>query len=130
MKKLLSNEIGFTLNYTPSDIRYEPEIPPAKYDPGTPATAWLVRATVEGTCNDDGEEVKAPQWMLDYANDNAMFENQLIQEVEADLREWDGEKESYEYEWKCSSICEAKWCGYKTDEHADYFGGIKRVSNG
>ena len=127
--KLLSNEISYTLNYKPEDIRYEPAIPPSKYDPGTPATAWLERATVEGAYDEYGKEIEAPLWMLEKANDNAMFENQLIQEAEEDLREWAEEKASYEYEWRVGKLYDAKFERWQ-DPHSDYFSGMKRVSNG
>ena len=107
--KILSNECAFTLVYYPTDIEYEPATPGGKDEPPTPATAWLKRATVEDAFNDDGEEVQAPEWMLDQANDNAMFENQLIQEKEAWLREWAEERAAYEAEWKADSILMADW---------------------
>ena len=128
MRKL-SNEISFTLNYSPSDIRYEPAIPPSKYDPGTPAAAWLEKATVDGVYDEYGEEVEATLWMLEKANDNAMFENQLIQEAEKDLQEWAEEKAAYEYEWKVGKLVDAKFERLQ-DPHADYFGGMKRAYHG
>lgn len=111
--KHLNNEISVNLAYGPEDIEYEPEQQPTRWAPGVPADAWLKRATVEGLMNDDNKPLQAPQWLIDMANEDAMFCNQLIQEKEKDLREWAEEKRACEAEYRHESLVDAKFCRFE-----------------
>ena len=89
MKK--TNEIEVVLEYNPSDIKMVDD----EY--------FLERATI------NGYDEPAPDWLLEIANEDAMFCNQLEQEYRQEQHELGIGAEEHQYDRKVEALANAIW---------------------